>query len=85
MRVSELVGETGLAHAGFAHHRHHLAAAGIGLGENPAQVLDLGVTADEARAAAQCSSPQARAGLPCPGELEDLDGIREAFDGNRTE
>ena len=53
MRVGELVGEPRLAHPGLAHDGDHLAAAGAGLAQDPAQVLDLGVAAHEAREAAE--------------------------------
>ena len=52
MRVGELVGEPRLAHPGLAHDGGHLAVAGTGLVEDPAQVLDLGVATDEARESA---------------------------------
>ena len=45
-------------------------------------MLDLGVAADEAREAAQGRRLQARARLTRPGQLEDLDGLGEALDGD---
>ena len=52
MGVGELVDQPRLAHPGLAHDGDHLAVAGTSLGEDSAQVLDLGVAADEAREAA---------------------------------
>jgi hypothetical protein len=62
-----------------------LAAAGGGLAEDAAQVLDLGVAADEAREAAEGRGLQARSGHPRPHELEDLDRLRQALDGDGSE
>ena len=66
MRVGELVDQPRLAHPGLADDGDHLAVAGTGLTEDPAQVLDLGVAADEAREAAQGRRLQARARLSLP-------------------
>ena len=49
--VGELVDQPRLAHAGLADDGDDLPPAGAGLAEDPAQVLDLGVAADEAREA----------------------------------
>jgi len=49
------------------------------LGEDPAQMLDFGIAAHETREPAQRPRLQARACLTRPGQLEDLDWIREAF------
>ena len=65
MRVGELVDEPRLAHPGLAHEGHHLAVARAGLAEDPAQVLELGVAADEAREAPEAPRP-AGACAPCP-------------------
>jgi len=61
MGVGELVDEAGLADAGLAHDGNHLAMTDGGLAQDPAQVLDLGVAADEAREA-----PEGRRLQPCP-------------------
>ena len=84
MRVGELVDQPRLAHPGLADDGDHLAVARTGLAQDPAQVLDLGVAADEAREAAQRRRLQARARLPRPGQLEDLDRLGEALDGDRA-
>ena len=85
MRVGELVDQPRLAHPGLADDGDHLAAAGAGLAQDPAQMLDLGVAADEAREAAQGRGLQARARLTRPRQLEDLDRVREALDGDGPE
>ena len=85
MGVGELVGEPRLAHPGLADDGDHLAAARAGLAEDPAQVLDLGVAADEAREAAERGGLQARPRRPRPRQLEDLDRVREALDGDGPE
>jgi hypothetical protein len=48
MRVGELVSEPRLAHPGLAHDGHHLAPAGTDPAQDPAEVFDLRVAADEA-------------------------------------
>jgi hypothetical protein len=47
MRVRQLEDEAGLAHTGLAHDRRDLTAALPGLLERAAELLDLGVTAEE--------------------------------------
>ena len=47
MRAGELVDESGLPHAGLAHDRDELTAAGVCQGQRPAKLLDLGLTADK--------------------------------------
>ena len=76
MRVGELVGEPRLAHPGLADDGDHLAVASAGLAEDPAQVLDLGVAADEAREAPERRGLQPRPRRPRPRQLEDLDRVR---------
>jgi hypothetical protein len=85
MGVGELVGEPRLAHPGLAHDGGHLAAARTGLAEDPAQVLDLGVTAHEARETPEGRGLQARPCRPRPRQLEDLDRLREALHGDGSE
>ena len=85
MRVGELVGEPRLAHPGLADDGDHLPAARAGLAQDPAQVLDLGVAAHEAREAAERRGLQARARLARPRQLEDLDRVREALHGDGPE
>ena len=85
MRVGELVGEPRLAHPGLAHEGDHLAPARAGLAEHPAQVLDLGVAADEAREAPERRRLQARARLSRSRQLEDLDRVRESLHGDGPE
>jgi hypothetical protein len=47
MGVGELVHEAGLPHAGLPHNGDELAVAVLGKAERPAELLDLGVSADE--------------------------------------
>ena len=75
MRVGELVGEPRLAHPRLAHDGDHLPPAGAGLAEDPAQVLDLGVAAHEAREAAERRGLQPRPRRPRPRQLVDLHGL----------
>ena len=60
--VGELVDEAGLPHAGFPHDGDELAVAIVREGQRPADLLDLGVAADEPR-----QSP--RGGRVEPGPL----------------
>ena len=85
MGVGELVDEPRLAHPGLAHDGDHLAVAGAGLVEHPAQVLDLGVAADEAREASERRGLQARPRRARPRQLEDLDGVGEPLHRDRAE
>jgi hypothetical protein len=83
--VSELVREAGLADAGLAHDGDDLAVAPCCPVQDPAQVLDLGVPADEAREAAKRRSLQARPGPTRSRQLEDLDQVREALHRDGSE
>lgn len=85
MRVGELVGEPRLAHPGLADDGDHLAPAGVGLAQDPAQVRDLCVAAHEAREAAEGRGLQPRPRLSRPRQLEDLDRVREALHGDGPE
>jgi len=77
--VSELVREARRADPGLAHDGDDLAVAGRGPAEDPAQLLDLGVAADEAREAAKRRSLQARPRLARSRQLKELDRVREAL------
>jgi hypothetical protein len=85
MRVSELVGEPRLAHARLAHDGHHLAAARTRLTQHPAQIVDLGVAAHEAREPPDGRGLQPRARHSRPGQLVDLHRPSEAFHRDRPE
>ncbi len=85
MRVGELIGEPRLAHPGLAHDGDHLAVARIGLAQDPAQMLDLGVAPDEAREAAEHRGLEPRARLTRSRQLEDLDRVRQALHGDGPE
>ena len=81
--VGELVDEAGLPHAGFPHDGDELAVAIVREGERPADLLDLGVAADEPR-----QSPRGGSVEPGPlrarsGERVDLHGVRQALDRDR--
>ena len=69
MGVGELVYQSRLAHPGLAHDGDHLAVASAGLAEDAAQVLDLGVAADEAREAAERRGLQPRPRCPRSRQL----------------
>ena len=77
--MRELVREAELADAGLAHDGDDRAVAPCGPVADPAQVLDLGVAAAEAREAAKRRGLQARPGLTRSRQLEDLDRVREAL------
>jgi hypothetical protein len=49
VKAGELVDEAGLARAGFPHDGYELAVALMREGLRPAELLDLGVAADEPR------------------------------------
>ena len=53
VRVGELVHQPGFADTGLTHDGHHLATSGRGLAQPVAQMLDLGIAADEARETSQ--------------------------------
>jgi hypothetical protein len=76
MGVGEPVGQPRLAHPGLAHDRDDLPPTGAGLPQDPAEVLDLGVAADEAGEAPEDSGLESRPGLSRPRQLEDVDGAR---------
>jgi len=82
MRAGALVGEPRFAHPRLADNGDHLPLAGRSLAQHPAQVLDLGVAADEAREAPERRGLQARARLARPRQLEDLDRLREPLHGD---
>ncbi len=56
---------------------------GAGLAEDSAEVLDLGVAADEACQAPEGRRLQARPGLTRPRQLEHLDRLRQALHRHR--
>src|SRR5262245_61677813 len=85
MGAGELVGESRLADAGLTDDGDHLALADASLSQNPAQMLDLGVAADEAREAPERGGLQARSRRPRARQLEDLERVREALHRNRTQ
>ena len=77
--VGELVEQPRLAHPGLADDRHQLTAPGAGLLEGPAELLDLGVAADEARQAAGRGRLEARSRRRRPRPLVDLDRLAKPF------
>jgi hypothetical protein len=82
--VGELVDEAGLPHAGFPHEGDELAVAIVGESERAADLLDLGVAADEPR-----QSPRGGRVEPGPlrarsGECVDLHRLRQALDRDRA-
>ena len=81
MGVGELVDEPGLAHAGFAHDGDHLAATRASLFEHSAQVLDLGVAADEARKAAERRRLKRVRAAPAPVSSKISTGFGSPFTG----
>jgi hypothetical protein len=82
--TGELVDEAGLAHAGFPHEGDELAVALVGEAERAAELLDLGVAADEPRQPS--NSRRVKAGPPGArsGERVDLHGVRQALDRDRA-
>ena len=81
--VGELVDEAGLPDAGFPHDGDELAVAIVREGQRPAELLDLGVSADK-----PCESPRGGSVEPGPlrarsGERVDLHGVRQALDRDR--
>ena len=85
MGVGELVDQPRLAHPGLADDGDHLAATARRLAEHSAQVLDLGVAADEAREPAAGRGLQTRPRRPRPRQLVDLHGLGEPLHRHGTE
>ena len=80
--VGELVEQARLAHPGLADGRHELTVPGASLLEALAELLDLGVPADEAGEPAGRRGLQARSQRADPGELVDLDRGGQALHGH---
>jgi hypothetical protein len=81
--MSQLVHEAGLPHAGFPHDGDELAAPVVREGQRPADLLDLGISADEPR-----QSPRGGRVEPGPqrarsGERIDFHGLRQSLDRDR--
>ena len=77
MRVGQLVDEARLAHPRLADDRHHLAVPVSGDLLGAAELLQLGVAADEARQPATGGRLQAGARRACPRHLVDLHCVGE--------
>jgi len=79
VRVGELVDEAGLPHAGFPHDGDELAVAIVREGERPADLLDLGVSADEPGQSPRGGRVEAGPLRARSGERVDLHGLRQAL------
>src|SRR5262249_9098925 len=83
MGVGELVHEAGLADAGFPHNGHELAATLAGEGERTADLVDLGVAADEARRPPGGGDVKPASLGAGAGEGVDLHGLGQALNRDR--
>jgi hypothetical protein len=79
--VGELVDQPRLANPGLAHEGDHLAAGDASLAEDPAEVLDLRVAADEAREAPEGRRLQPRRAVPAPVSSKISIGSERPFTG----
>src|SRR5262245_17455544 len=85
MKICKLVDQPRLAHTCLAHNGDDLTAADTRLAGDPAEVLDLGVAADEAREAAESRRLQSCPRRPRAGQFEELDWLHNSLHGNGPE
>src|SRR5205807_7804422 len=85
MRVGEVVDEARLAHPGLADDRHQLTVTGAGQLLRAAEMLQLGVAADEPRQAAPGGRLEASPRRACPRHLVTLPRVGEALDRHGAE
>ncbi len=74
--MGELVNEAGLPHAGLPNDGDQLAMAVMGEGERSADLLELGVPADEVGQSSRGSSVETAPLRTRPCERVDLHGVR---------
>src|SRR5215468_7245245 len=80
--MRELPEEAGLAHAGLAHDRHGLSAAGLGQIGGLTQLLQLHVPPHEAREAARGGGMHSRAAGARTQKLVGVNGLSESWNRN---
>ena len=85
MGARELVEQAGLAHPRLADHRRQLAVAVAGTLLGAAKLLDLGVTAHEARQPSAGGRLQPRPGRAGSRRLVHLHGLHQALHGHRAQ
>src|SRR5262249_45121196 len=85
VRVEELIEQAGLADPGIAHDGDDLPPPPAGLLRRLADLRHLGVTPNAAGQAPRPRTLQARANRGRARELEDVDRLSDALDGNGPE